>query len=696
MTSDITSTDAAAAPAPEDQVGAPSSILPMPDEARSAWKRRIAASEQAIEERRVEWKDAVQSTMGKVLDKEPEEHTSVVPLEFSYAELKKAQLAFQVPEVNLRAKNPQWEATVPVIQAVSNFELGDDNACVSDMFEECLSDALTCGIAFSKIGYEATKRTRQKPRMQPVLDPATQQPVAGPDGKPLQQQALGPDKQPIFDPEEYIADESYYWNRFEPEHGLVPAEFKRSNFDRASWVGMIFHDDLACLKRRYKLPDSFSGGGSGNDQETLAGEQRDASDQTGNKPVKGWEIWYMTAVFDPEANALPKQVRQLVFLEGHSEPVVHQDSPYQWFDDQTGKLMGMEGFPIHVLTLRFTPGTAYPTSDVGISLPLVDELTVGRSQMMRFRDRVMPLRAYNKDLMDPDTLTKIEEGKTGDWIGVNGEVSRILGIIAPAQFPRENFTFDEVIKRDFEQAWSLGRNGGLQLDTKNQTATEANIAQSASDVRLDKERTRVLRFFTRGAMKFVSLLQAFKDDESFAPLVGEDGVKRLQPWNRHDIQGEYIFSAKPDSALRIDADVERRQALGLYNQLGKDPNVRRTELLKSVLQRFGYDPSKIVVDTPPAPAPKPEPPKISFSLKPEDLDPLHPGFALTIAILQQAGIQLPQPQPSAGLPGQPMPPGVPQAAMPPTPHPGAMPTMEPINKHALDRDLGRVAPPGAH
>jgi hypothetical protein len=149
------------------------------------------------------------------------------------------------------------------------------------------------------------------------------------------------------------------------------------------------------------------------------------------------------------------------------------------------------------------------------------------------------------------------------------------------------------------------------------------------------------------------------------------------------VQGEFVFSARPDSALRLDADVARRQALNLYNQLGKDPNVRRTELLRSVLTTYGMDHSKIVVETPP-PEPKPEPPKISLALKGEDL--MNPQV---LGILAQLGIEIMPPiDPMTGLP---VPKPQPQQAQPGAPppqqaHPGAMPSMEPIVKHALRGD----------
>lgn len=640
------------------------------------WMNRLTASEHVVDDLKREWQANVCAYMTKVLAGQPKDDVVNVPLEYQYVELKKAQIAFQVPEVHLKARAPQTMAAVPTFQAAVNQELDENHADAPTLLEETTTDVLFCGIAASKIGYRADIRTRRVPvpaQPDPMtghvpIDPATgqpqqaQTPVKTPDGM-LQ---FGEDGKPVMEPafkdQQYAADESYFWDAFPAEDLLLPIEFIGSNFDRAPWIGMKFRLDFETAKREYDLPADFQATIQ-TPRETLSSSERPTREGGNLREVEGYEIWLKAAVFAPEETPLPTQIKQLVLIKGLPTPVTYRDSPYQWIGED-GKLKGMVGFPIHPLTLRFLPGSAYPVSDVGAARALSEEISKGRTQMIQFRNRAMPMTWYDREGLDVDIKAKLDRGEMLSRIGFDGNGNEKLGIIALPQFPRENFEFNEIGMKDFERTWALRP---PTVEAEGRTATEVDSAGRVSDVRLDKERTRLLRWFTRGAAKFASLLQQFKDDEDFVEIEGPDGAKAMQAWNRKMVQGEFVFSAKPDSALRIDADVERRQALNLYNLLGKDPNVRRTELLKTVLQRHNIDPGKIVVETPPQ-EPKPEPPKISFSFKAEDLD-----NPVVLGILHQAGFELPFVTPPGGA----QPPGG-QA-----PHPGPMPQADPLNKHAL-------------
>jgi hypothetical protein len=648
--------------------------LPMDEKTFGQWKLRIAASKDVAKTKRDEWKAYVRAYMARYLDASPNRHQICVPLEYAYVQFKAAALAFQVPEVHLKPKNPQSAPAVPVFQAALNHELGPENADVKGCLDACLIDVLTCGIAASVIGYMPHLRTRQVPVMQPAPpDPTTGiAPVDPMTGQPAMVQ--------VMQEEQYIAAEEYFWSQLPPEDLLVPVEFVGSNFDRAGFTGRKFELPFDQAAERYGVTEDtvtvFT-----EPRETLSSDTQPRRDAASSKVVRGYEIWYLSNVYDVASGDLPGQRRKLVILEGfHAGPVEHKPSPYQWMGED-GKLKGMEGSPIHVLTLRFLPGSAYPMSDVEMGLPMSQEISTFRTQMMQRRDREIPFRAYNRERMDKETLEKVQTGQIGDNIGVDGPPNEIFGVIGAPTHTRESFEAGNVTKTDFDQTWAMGNVGVVEPEAR--TATEVNKASGATEVRLDNERTWVLRWLVKGASKFAALLQRFMDEQRFVEIAGPDGLPALQAWNRESVQGEFVFSARPDSALRLDADVARRQALNLYNQLGKDPNVRRTELLRAVLTTYGMDHSKIVVETPPQ-EPKPEPPKISLALKGEDL-----GNPQVLGILAQFGVEImPEIDPMTGQPVQqaPQPQQQAQPGAPSPPHPGAMPAMEPINKHALRGD----------
>jgi hypothetical protein len=335
----------------------------------------------------------------------------------------------------------------------------------------------------------------------------------------------------------------------------------------------------------------------------------------------------------------------------------------------------MEGYPLHPLVLRYAPGCAYPPSDVELAIEISEELSKGRTQMVQQRESSIPMRACDRNRLSPEDLRKVTDGVWQGILPVDGNPAEIFTEIARANFPRENFTFNDVAERDYEEMWALGKAQRGITENEQRTATEMQIAQGAANVRLDKERARVLKWFVSGAQKFASLLQLFKTEPSFVEILGQDGAAELQQWDRTSIQGSFLFKAKPDSALRMDAQAERKQALDLYNLLANDPNVVRVELLRSIIQKYNMDPARIIVEK--LPEKGPEPPKISLTFKGEDL--LNPA---AVAFLAANGVTVPpEIMPMAQMADQVR--DLSRGGEGSPPHGGAAQQVEPLSKHAL-------------
>jgi hypothetical protein len=645
----------------------------------------------------------------------PGDHAVVSPLIYAYVELKKSQLRFQVPEVNLKPKQPLYAGAVRAHEGALNHEIKEAGA--DAMLDMVSTDVLICAIGAVKVGYYADIRTRQVPRMGPPTDvygqPMPVDPMTGQPTQPVQQ--LDPvTREPLFDAEDYVAHECYYGDRIAPENVLFPVDFSGGDYDRAAYLGHRFQEPLHAAITTYGLPKDFSPTATRPIETLSSAEQGEGRDSLTTKDVEGIEVFYLASVYhkaqapdpnDPEAvPAEPPHVgqyRRLVFIKGKTEPVVHEDCPYQYVDQADGKLKGMRGNPLHILTLRYLPGSAYPVSDVEAGFPSAEEVNIGRSQMVNFRDRVMPFLAVDRTTASPEIKTWLESpatAKIGRVLGVDGSPAEMIQNVAVSQFPRDNFKFNEVAQDDFRLAWSMGKHAaGMTEDGEPITATEVQAAQSATDTRLAYEQIQFLKWFCKYAEKFGSLLQQFKDEPGYAEIVGEDGVKALTAWNRQTIDGEFVYTARPDAALRLDVNADRQQKTQLYTQLGNDPNVNRVELLKPVLISYGLDPEKIVVEQ--LPEKGPEPPRISWSFKGDDLNPLDPktgqlnaAFPIVMAIVQLGGLQIPpeamQNAMEIAQAQQMAPPMLPQPTVGAgldTEHPGATTPVQPISKHVADR-----------
>jgi hypothetical protein len=603
-----------------------------------------------------------------------------VNVDFEKVEAKKSQLFFQQPDIMLEPRDGQNKEVAALFRDVINYYLGTEEANVLSMVDEVMLDLLCpAGLGPTKIGFEEVKL----PVQVPVNDPTTGQPAVDPTGKPQTQTV----SKRVY--------ARYFWERISPARLLIPKGFKSQNFDRADWLG--FEYDLTESEKKHA---NTAGPGPIGEDESLS--PPNDKDGAGDRPDRAIEIWYRASAFDDTVTD-PRRYRRLVMtMQGKrdSRVTVHEDSPYQTLTPEGAFLAGMLGNPIHILTLRPMTDTAYVPSDSTVSRGQVDELSTGRSQMILQRKRNLPMRGVDRGKVDKKVLDALERGEVQSVIGVDGDPDQVIKVIASANLPQEDFTFNNIVSQDIDRLWALGANASGTLAARQATATESANMQRGTDNRLVKERNRVMTWYVKGVEKFSSLLQLFGDEATVVPITGQQSAQVFQSWDRTKTPGRYMFRIRPDSSVRVDAAEDLDRLLRAYNLLAKDPHVNRVELLSAIVVKFGLDPQKVIVAQ--LPPPSPEPPKPTISLKAEDL-----GNPLVIQLLAQFGIKLTPPPPPepVPLPGQApaaaaaVAPAAAPAAPPagvvlPSPaHPGGAERMQPIDQHEADR-TGRRSGPG--
>lgn len=610
------------------------------------WKTQITSAQANISSiaNTRGWDQNTRSYLGQGDRQKWGKNTTLVRKDYSLTEIKKALIFYQLPDVAANAKKPEFAAAAPLVGAVVNQYLSPAYTNAMAMIDEVLSDMICpAGIGVSKIGYEAFINPEQ--REIPAINPTT--------GLPALDDRTG---QVILQPN--IVRETTFWNRIPPKMFLYPASFIGSDFDKSPWVGFKFTLPKPVAERVFELSTEQleSGGSPDLTKDLLASDVSRAeaqSEQT--ETVTLYEIWYRASAMDPMVGD-PEIIRQLVILEDQEgEPLIHRDSPYQ--DIQDGKMVaGMHGYPVHVFSLRYVSDQAIPPSDCSVSRDQVDELSRGRTQMIDQRDRAVPLTAVDGSRTPKEVQDKILKGETQELIifeSFDAANPPIVGI-RKADWPRENFAFNDIVTRDIEESWSISANQqGVTSETK-RTATELSLTQSGTDTSMDKQRARFLRQFAIGCQKLLALIQMFATEQDFAQVADESGQMVLQAWDATAVAGDYEITLAPDSSQRIDAAVEKKRAIDMYTIFGNDPLIDPVELRKAVFRKLGMDANKLVK----APQPKPpEKPQVSVSLKGEDISPQMPQYPNVMAILAAGGIgvQMPtgeQPPPDmAGNPG---------------------------------------------
>jgi hypothetical protein len=270
--------------------------------------------------------------------------------------------------------------------------------------------------------------------------------------------------------------------------------------------------------------------------------------------------------------------------------------------------------------------------------PLVNELNKYREQQVQFRDAAVLKWGYKASAIPADAVSKMTRSPIAGMIALPDEAFPLehnLVELPQGNLPRENFAGQQAIDDDIARSTAIDAAGaGVQSQT-NQTATEAQIQQGNANARLDFERGVVLQWYVKGVTKFSTLIQRYLPVEQAAQIVGPQAAGLWDQW-RKAVPSSLAFTAMPDSALRVDQAVDRKQATDFYSFIANDPYCQnaRVDVLKSLFRKHHLDPKNIA---PPPPA-KPEPPKLSFSFKGEDL--VGPQAVIVLGIAEQLGIQI--------------------------------------------------------
>lgn len=595
-----------------------------------------------------------------------------VPADWSRTRSKCASLFSKMPRVSLEALQQKTAAAVPMFEKVVNHFA--PRTGIASVMEECEADVVNaCGICAAMMKYEATFEMVDVPKSDVSMIPPDQ----------LQQFIDAGLIEMTQVPQ--VVSERYRAYRISPAQLLWPVEFRGSDWQRARFIGYDGTMPWARAKDEFKLTDAdkddvCSASGSDIITRTLAGdlnrEQREYDDQ-----VHFSEIFYWAALCDPNEKRF-EAIRRRVMVQGKEGAVIDEEYSGQMWEPQSKTFLGCTRLPIEVQTLTYVSDKPIPPSDSEIGRPQVWEQMRSRSQILMQRTRNIPIRTVDVNRVDPVILDLVQRGVWQGMIPTNGPGDRTFSQIASAAYPKEDFSFDAVVNRDLDDAWSMSPNQMGNYNSGERSATEAqNVAGAYASV-IGFQRDKIVSMFLGLIDTLMGLLQLNLDQFEAIPIVGENGAKRLEQWDRSKIAGKFVATARQDASVLQDASARTNQIMKFLNIAGKSGRINIDPILSELAALSGLDPAGVLL--PPA-QPKQEDPNMSFRVS-GLADLLNP---LTLAFLIKSG-QAPGPQDVAaakkllmdsqtppveqpmlppGMPGAGPQIGPPQRALPPAPEP---------------------------
>lgn len=655
------------------------------------WKARIASAVE-MQKKWHGWWDAAIKDYAPLVSESPTDYAFRVRSNRSFVivERKTADLFYNDPEVTVAA-SPLIEAMPNGVQMTSAHAtiLADRLGLFGVNAKKVAGDALFAnelfGAGWTKVFYRAYTQDVE----QPVVDQLTGQPTLDATGQPATETV----PVPIFT--------ECGWEAFSNKQALIPADFRSTDTDKGPWCGMLFTMNLrdARVMWKNKIPPDFQGSGSKttNEQFFSVGGSQEANAPASKDTVTGVELVFRSMLFRDNI-AHPERMTKLVFIDGLTKPVEYRDSPDQTVTDQ-GQLTpdSLIGFPYHPIVTRTMTDSAQVMSDVAIALPITNQLDKFRHQAIVQRQINLLKYFYNTSTLPEAVIEKLIQSPHGGIIGLPPEAfadpNGPIRAFPTVPIPNDSYQLDAILNHNLDETFAIDDNAAGINASGDQTATESNIGQANRNVRIGKEQSAVADWYIRLVGKLSTLIQRYFTVEDAAAIVGQQQAQAWDEW-RKNIPTRLAFKMTPDSSLRNDTPLERKQLQDVFTYIANDPSTNRTYLLTKLLEKFHIDPTRALLPQNQIPPPKKDDPSISLSFKGEDLSPLSPQSPIALDILKNANVAIDEAAMQAAQAlGQEVAHAIVQKSAADaalkgpgheTEHAGKVPQMEGLSKHAAD------------
>ena len=597
------------------------------------WSREIVTKDLLPD-----WEYHARAFCGKV--KPPRPEGIRVNISYEKVEQKRHQLFYRLPALKLRAlprsirdaesSGRDLKKAIAVYREVLTRLVGKHGANTKATMNEVIFDVLCpSGIAAVKVGYERYDDGD-------ILVPTGNQ-IPDPMYVPQPGAIFGlemPPTVPEMGRTPNVISEKYYASRISPPNLIIPPEFRLSDYNQADFLGHRFPLTKEEAKRRkWTLPAGVSETSDDPDLNRIMKLER--------KGQRSGQIWFTELFYYPlrvnGSDRHPDRLRRIIFADGVTDPVLHTNLKDQTFDARGRLIAGLRANPIKVLTLRYVSDYPYPPSDCSITRMQEDELSEFRTQTIIHRQRSVPMVGVDINRIINDKIkARLTEGNRAycDIIPFDGPPANAMEELARGSYPAENRIAADMILSDVNRLWALGANQSSVTEAGSVTATEVAAIAQATANRLGGEREQVIDFWLSIVETLGQLAQLYADHEDVVEIVGEDGAKHIDAWDRTTIAGDFLYEAVPDSSLPPDGAADRDLALNRYNLLANDPFSNSEQLVRETYEAYGSDPDRLVI----VPEPVTEKPKINLAINGKDLDPSSPQYQNVVNVLTAAGI----------------------------------------------------------
>lgn len=466
---------------------------------------------------------------------------------------------FRTPTVTVTPRRPEYALHARVVEAVDNWLLRELK--VKKQMKRAIHDSWHCGTGIIKLGFDS--------EFGYIPEQAVDQ-----DSASITQIGRGKGIGKI-EYKSFIKPGLPWALRVRPEDIVIPYGY--DDPDSLPWVCHIVwrpledvQEDIKYDKSKTKLLKGGYVPNSGIIKDSKKPSQFAYKDET--------DYACLFEIRDAKTN------RMYVISEGYV--LLDKPDPLQ-----------IEGLPTEFLILNEDPVFFWGIPEAKYVEPQQYELndikkTAARNRKYNILKFLYAQGSITKEALDLLMSDNFEDIGAGIPVNAEAIASAIMPLI-PHNLTADLEKDKQMIISDNRETIGISRNAsGEYIPMTSKTATEAQIVQQGSDIRIDERRDAVADLLVNIVSKFNQFIFKFWTTERVVEITGMTGAREWIKYTGDQLKGEYFLSIDPDSGVPVSRRLRYEQANKLVEFYRGDPLIDQVGLRKIHLNQFEWiDPS---------------------------------------------------------------------------------------------------------
>ena len=257
-----------------------------------------------------------------------------------------------------------------------------------------------------------------------------------------------------------------------------------------------------------------------------------------------------------------KTGKMIIMQQGHKK-FLHNELDY----------LQKFGNPYMELTFNSDPITFWGLPD---SKYLEDQqLAINEARTLQMETRrIAKLRfMYDENVIEPEEVMKVITEDVGCGIKVNGSPRDAVSVFQP--YVPADFNIDvDAIRKDAREISGLSRNQTGEFEGGRKTATETQIVNMASQIRVSERKDMLADLLVDIIGKYNQYIFSEWNTTQVEDIIGPDGKRYWVSFTHDQIDSKYNFRVDPESGTPVSADTRRQEAIMVSQYLQNSPVVQ--------------------------------------------------------------------------------------------------------------------------